>query len=238
MSEILKTECVRQAAVSATLRNGRVNYSRVAVITGLSRADVRRMLEGIDATSSRSTPPRHRVWRLVSAWNEDKRFLDRHGRPRPLQLGECQDGFHDLVRHYCGDVPAKAVLEELRSLGAAQSKDGKVHFRGGAAKRMRRKLSSARGLIRATSKALGQIGAPGSEESPSLLAVALELRNHADQTIIRRRIDATLSSAFEALQSLGERPVTHGGRKTGEPSTVLDVSAIVTMGIRTSNRKI
>lgn len=142
------------------------------------------------------------------------------------------------MRAYCGDVPVKAVLLELSRLGAAQIKNGHVHLVEQAGDRIRRTLGGASPLIRATSDALGRIGLTSAEHGPSILSASIELHSRSDHAVIRQRIDSTLLAAFDALQSLGERPVTRGaGKRRHVAPTVMGVSAIVTTDIRVSGRK-
>jgi hypothetical protein len=235
LAGILKLECVRHAAQSATLRNGRVNYSRIAVVTGLTRVEVRRLMA--TAAVPVGATPRHRAWRLVSAWTTDERFLDAHGRPRRLELGSSTNGFCALVRNYCGDVPEKAVLAELQRAGATRVIHGRVCLRSNSFRQLRQDLGQARAIIRATSDAIGQVAVSRNGPAPILQSVAIELQSRTDEAVIRRQIHLTLTAAMDAIRSLGERPVTRGAAKCKDSSKVLDISAIVTTGFRTPKRK-
>lgn len=237
LANILKIECVRQAAQSATLRNGRVNYSRIAVVTGLTRAEVRRLMVNVNANGPVARLPRHRAWRLVYAWTTDDRFLDAQGRPRRLDLGSSTDGFSVLVRTYCGDVPEKAVLVELQRAGAIREIQGKVCLRANSFAKLRRDLGHTKAIIRATSDAIGQVAVSRNGLAPILQSVAIEVQSRADEAVIRQRIHSTLTAAMDAIRSLGERRVTRGSAKSGALLKVLDVSAIVTTGVRTSKPK-
>jgi hypothetical protein len=52
----------------------------------------------------------------------ESRFTDADGTPRPLAL-EGPDGFGGLVRLHGGDVPTRAVLDELVRLGSVRVRD-------------------------------------------------------------------------------------------------------------------
>lgn len=232
VADILKLECVRQAAQRATLRNGRVNHSRVAVITGLTRAEVKRLIAGGAGPRDEPSETRHRAWRLVTGWTEDSRFLEPDSKPRPLALGTSRNGFRSLVRDYCGDVPEKAVLAELQKMGAAKVFGNEVHLELSAIRRLRRDIGSTKGVIRATSDVLRQIGERQSSVSPLVRRLSIEIGSRAEQAVILQRIEATLTAAMEAIRSLGERPVTRGARPNQRVPTVLDVSAIVMARVR------
>src|SRR5262245_33515258 len=82
-SEFAKHAFVRAAARTSRFRNGKINQSRVAVVTGLNRADVKRLLR-----QDRFPHQQHlsRAARVVTGWLSDQRFLDSQGRPRQLPI--------------------------------------------------------------------------------------------------------------------------------------------------------
>jgi hypothetical protein len=93
--------------------------SRVSVITGLSRKEVQR-LRALDIPVDEDTPARHnRATRVIGGWIRDPLFLDKDNNPLSLPL----DGivsFSGLVKRYSGDMPVRAVLDELLNIGAIQ----------------------------------------------------------------------------------------------------------------------
>lgn len=119
---IAKRAFVREAMVDADPRGRPTNTSRIAVKTGLSRKDVKRLRESLASESlspsgslaDQSGPPS----RVLHAWHVDKRFLESDGRPRDLDFQDGSPNFCDLVRAVAGDVPPGAVRTELRKSGA------------------------------------------------------------------------------------------------------------------------
>lgn len=96
------------------------SLSRVAMLTGLSRKEVLRIKRlniphdgGISARQSRAI-------RVVNGWSHDRRFLDDSGNPRVLDFENTETGFSALVRCYSGDIPSRAVLDELIRIGLAE----------------------------------------------------------------------------------------------------------------------
>ncbi len=90
--------------------------SRIAVVTGINRKEVKRIQELPD--EERETPTHNnRAARVVTGWLQDKDFLDSEGEPQPLRYGVSDAGFNLLVRRYSGDVPVRAVLDELVRVG-------------------------------------------------------------------------------------------------------------------------
>ncbi len=116
---------VKAACKASTLRNGRINQSRVAVLTGLSRAEVRNVMRG-----PRSTKPRFqaRTQRVIDGWLSDARYLMRAGAPRTLSLSGSAPSFAALVKKYAGDVPHHAVLEELRRLKVVEEDGDRIQL--------------------------------------------------------------------------------------------------------------
>jgi Family of unknown function (DUF6502) len=91
--------------------------SRIAVITGLTRKDVRR-LRGAAVGSSVATAGHNRAARVVAGWASDPAYHDADG-PRQLEM-DGPASFAELVRRYSGDAPPRAVLDELERVGVAQ----------------------------------------------------------------------------------------------------------------------
>jgi hypothetical protein len=92
--------------------------SRVSIITGLSRKEVRR-IKNLKLPSDEAAIYRYnRAARVIAGWVKDRRFLDSRGNPRSLAIEEGQPTFSDLVHIYGGDVPVRAVLDELMDVSA------------------------------------------------------------------------------------------------------------------------
>ncbi len=113
---------VREALTEHDARGRLTNTSRVAVKTGLSRKEVKRIREalglgdwaGAGVATDHSGPPA----RVLHAWHADSRFTDADGTPRDLDFQDDSSGFSALVRAVAGDVPPGAVRTELKRSGA------------------------------------------------------------------------------------------------------------------------
>lgn len=103
--------------------------SRAAVVTGLTRKEVRR-LRNLEISRQEDSVARYnRAARVLSGWVRDRRFADAKGRPMDLPIEQGEVTFSDLVRQRSGDVPPRAILDELLRVGAvALSEDGRVHL--------------------------------------------------------------------------------------------------------------
>lgn len=86
--------------------------SRVSVLTGLSRKEVAR-LQAIDTPDDDAVVQQYnRAARVISGWIRDAAFNDFNGQPAVLAL-EGNKSFAELVKTYSGDMPARAILDEL-----------------------------------------------------------------------------------------------------------------------------
>jgi hypothetical protein len=128
---VAKRAFVLEAANDPDSRGRPTNTSRIAVKTGLSRKDVKRLRDLLAAepistkglTADQSGPPA----RVLHAWHVDRRFVGRDGKPRDLEFQDDKVGFCALVRAVAGDVPPGAVRTELKRAGAVVDlEDGKL----------------------------------------------------------------------------------------------------------------
>ena len=94
--------------------------SRVSIITGLSRKEVRRLRSMAQPTNKIATDRYNRAARVIAGWRRDKTFHDQRGRPRALAIETGTPSFNDLVKVYSGDVPARAILDELIQVKAVE----------------------------------------------------------------------------------------------------------------------
>ena len=126
-SEIAKTAFVDVASSDFGLRGRPTNISRVAVMTGLTRKEVRRLRDkiaaGKDTVIVKPTP----MWDILHYWHADREFLDSTGRPAKLPFAGENSSFSSLVRHYGGDIPPGAMRTELKRVGAiAEDEEGNL----------------------------------------------------------------------------------------------------------------
>ena len=96
----------------------KVSDSRISTITGLTRKEVRRVknLE-IHAGAAKAAEHYNRAARVIFGWIHDPKYMDDKGLPLVLPFDGDSPSFSELVRHYSGDVPPRAVLDELEQVG-------------------------------------------------------------------------------------------------------------------------
>ena len=99
--------------------------SRVSVLTGFSRKEVAR-IQAIETPDDEPIVQQYnRAARVISGWLRDERFSDTEGEPAVLPL-DGTDSFSDLVKDYSGDMPARAILDELVRVKAVDLTDHSV----------------------------------------------------------------------------------------------------------------
>lgn len=122
-SEIAKTAFVETATKDYGLRGRPTNISRVAVMTGLTRKEVRRIRNKSDAQEETVVLKTTPVSQILHRWYTDDEFLDESGQPRPLRFEGDGVTFTTLVRKYGGDVPPGAMRTELKRIDALSIED-------------------------------------------------------------------------------------------------------------------
>jgi hypothetical protein len=126
---VCKIAFVEVATNDYGIRGRPTNISRVAVMTGLTRKEVKGIREKIDAG------PEDGLWlgklnlptQLLHYWHNDLDFCEVPGKPKPLPVSGSFPAFSDLVHRYAGDIPPGAMRVELMRAGAVlERSDGKL----------------------------------------------------------------------------------------------------------------
>ena len=103
--------------------------SRVSVITGLSRREVMRVRKLPRPDITASTERHNRAARVIAGWRRESDFLDAEGKPALLPMGGRGATFNELVKRFSGNVPPRAILDELVHVGAVERPvDGKIRL--------------------------------------------------------------------------------------------------------------
>ena len=119
-SEIAKRAYVDVAYKYFSIPKRKQTFSRVSVITGLSRKEVVRLSNISNDEPTLTKGPLNRAVRVISGWLRDPDFLDRNNEPKPLTLRGEVSSFEELVSRYSGDITARAILDELIRVGAVE----------------------------------------------------------------------------------------------------------------------
>lgn len=92
--------------------------SRVSALTGLTRKEVRRLIELQDQGVTPDQARYSRAIRVISGWTHDREFRDQNGKPAVLPVDGEHRSFALLVRKYSGDIPVRAMLTALVDAGS------------------------------------------------------------------------------------------------------------------------
>jgi hypothetical protein len=212
----------------ARRQNGKVNQSRVAALTGLSRADVKKLLldsdSGVRAVRSNQTP----VERVLHGWRVDRRFVDRRGEPKRLRISGTATSFALLAKQYGGDVPHRAVLDELYRMGAVR-RDGKnVELKMTRALRQRHSFASLALVLPALIDGIRLASMPEiARAPPSIYRLTLPANTKLDAAIVRERCSSSVASMLNGLEESLVEPLTVPKRKKGRQPCSFTVTVLL-----------
>jgi hypothetical protein len=122
-TRVVRERAVRTAAMRIVRESGRSSKSRVAIITGLPRAEVARILSADDDSSNRR-PGQHPARKVLSAWYDSPRFLSENGDPAILPIFGRRRSFEQLVAVHSGGIPVRAMLDQLAQINAVEILSG------------------------------------------------------------------------------------------------------------------
>ena len=122
-TEAAKAVYIEVASAEFAIPGRKQTDSRISVITGLSRKEVKRVKSMPPATDAENLARYNRASRVISGWTQDEAFMDAHGNPADLPLDNSDNRFAELERRYSGDALSGDDLgdPELRDLNAAQA---------------------------------------------------------------------------------------------------------------------
>jgi hypothetical protein len=113
LEQIARASFVKAGARSAKKRSsGRLHFARIAALTGLSRAEVKRIVAANFEFGKPDLDNLPRALRVLSGWRKSKAYSSR-GRPRTLAIMGRAPSFESLCRDYSGDIPPRVILGEL-----------------------------------------------------------------------------------------------------------------------------
>ena len=124
---LLRSAFIRAAQKFAESKNSRSTQSQIALIAGVNRLDVRRLLGSqFDSRIMQEIDRQSRIERILEGWSQDPRFADARGRPKPLSIASRTSEFANLTRKYGRDVTVRTLREMLVSNNLAIIKGNKI----------------------------------------------------------------------------------------------------------------
>lgn len=167
--------------------------SRVSVLSGLSRKEVQRVMGQRDSAEADARARYNRAARVIAGWVRDRDFTDAAGNPSALSQEDGKSSFSELVKRHSGDVPARAVLDELLRVGAVEHlEDGRIRL-------------LSRAYIPRTSD-LDKLEILGADVSDLIYTIDHNLRHGAADPYFQRKVmydnlPAEAISQFRALSA-------------------------------------
>ncbi|MEM9357990.1 MAG: DUF6502 family protein [Pseudomonadota bacterium] len=105
----------------------KINRSQIAVMTGLTRKEVKRVIDRAIEQGGKARF-QSRPEKVLSGWHNDPDYSGPYGLPLelPYEAPSGQKSFVSLVKTYGSDMSAKATLEELKRGGSVSESGGLV----------------------------------------------------------------------------------------------------------------
>jgi hypothetical protein len=146
---ILRAAAVRSMATRQLEISRRVNISGISASTGISRAEISRILKSGTATAD-DNQDRHQqsTNRILAAWRQDPRFTTPNGQPADLRIYGRGSTFESLVKLNGKGIPTRAVLDEL-------IRTRSIELRSAQLVRLKAEISVDRGITPQVVKAFG-----------------------------------------------------------------------------------
>ena len=125
------SETAKEVYVEIALRHfeteGKVNKSRVAILTGLTRKEVKNVVDRA-LTTSYGEKTHSRPARVLTGWFSDPAYQGPYGIPLELPYESKEEGkpsFVALVKNYSGDMAPRQMLNQLLEAGSVLEVDGR-----------------------------------------------------------------------------------------------------------------
>jgi hypothetical protein len=118
LSLLIREAAVKSVAKSQLEISQRTNISGIAATTGVSRAEISRILKQKTAHDDGKNKRRQQSTnRILARWHDGPKFTSIDGQPAILKLYGRGATFESLVKLYGRGIPARAMLDELLRSG-------------------------------------------------------------------------------------------------------------------------
>jgi hypothetical protein len=121
-AEISKLAFVQVASDEYGIRGRKTNMSRVSIMTGLNRKEIRKIRDRLENEDWTLNPEFSKPASVLTTWFTDTSYLGPKGSPvwLPYEAEGQSRSFCKLVRQVGGDVPPGAMLRELQRAGCVK----------------------------------------------------------------------------------------------------------------------
>lgn len=121
--DLARAAYVRVAREELERTTSKINTSRISILTGIARADVKNITSGEVDPERRSA---NFVSRVLNRWEQDPQYRDGAGRVRHLTFDSDNSEFYQLVSSISQHLNPGTVLFELKRLGMVEQRGEKL----------------------------------------------------------------------------------------------------------------
>ena len=125
-SEVAKAVYVEVALKDFKVTGRKATRTRIAVMTGLTRKEVKRVIDEAIKERYELKTSFNRLTRVLVGWHTDPDFTGPYGMPLELQYETAIPSdvtFSELVKRHSGDMSPRSILDELIRVTAVQETD-------------------------------------------------------------------------------------------------------------------
>jgi hypothetical protein len=200
----------RAAYVGAALEeelklHARPSIAKIAASTGLTRVEVSKVLKAGGRGKMLPLQSLSRSANVAAGWIADSAFTDKRGKPIALPFAGRGATFTSLAKKYSGDIPARAMLNEMkRTRMVRQSAGGAIRLLRTEGK-IDRQTISALDAIRPWIDILAKLSDPVAQEDLTSTTQHVRVEfDSAPQMFAAIRILNERSQAFvESISQMG-----------------------------------
>ncbi|MDH5359121.1 MAG: DUF6502 family protein [Gammaproteobacteria bacterium] len=117
-SDLAKWVYVDVATKDFDISGRKQSASRVSVLTGLNRKEVSKQQAILQPEDEEQGRHYNRAARVISGWISNQKYMSGDNEPAVLAFDGDDISFSNLVKEHSGDIPARAILDELLRVGA------------------------------------------------------------------------------------------------------------------------
>jgi hypothetical protein len=117
-SSLIKWVFYEVAKNDLIIEGKKQTQSRISVLTGFSRKEVKRLSEVKPPMNQNQLEQCNRGARVISGWRRETKYVDGKGEPVAIPIYGKGATFEKLVKKFSGDMPTRAVMDELIRIGA------------------------------------------------------------------------------------------------------------------------
>jgi hypothetical protein len=122
-SDLSKASFVEAASDEYGLDGRPTNVSRVSILTGISRKEVKRQRDMLLQEAPVGRGKTTDATRVLSGWHQDPLYTDEDSKPKLIPENGPAPSFNSLCQRYGGDIATQTMLKELLKTQAVRRDD-------------------------------------------------------------------------------------------------------------------